>query len=105
MPQLLSLDIPTFTIACLFAPDADTQLYQTLKISAGTTIKQAVEHLGWQTRYPDIFSLEVGIFSKKVGWDTPLKQGDRIEIYRPLTLDPITRRSLKRDLKKKQRLS
>lgn len=105
MSQLFSSTPASFKVDCLFAPNAETQLYQTLTITAGTSIAQAIEQTGWQTHYPDIFTLEVGIFSKKVGWDTLLKAGDRIEIYRPLTLDPITRRSLKRELKKKQRLS
>lgn len=33
-----------------------------------------------------------GIFGRVVGTDYPLKEGDRIEIYRPLTADPKTAR-------------
>ncbi|HUQ25949.1 MAG TPA: RnfH family protein [Burkholderiales bacterium] len=31
---------------------------------------------------------QVGIFGKRVSTDTRLKEGDRVEIYRPLNLDP-----------------
>lgn len=35
--------------------------------------------------FPDI---DVGIYSKKVKLDMPLRDGDRVEIYRPLMIDP-----------------
>jgi putative ubiquitin-RnfH superfamily antitoxin RatB of RatAB toxin-antitoxin module len=34
----------------------------------------------------------VGIFAKKVAPERPLKAGDRVEIYRPLILDPMEAR-------------
>ncbi len=33
-------------------------------------------------------SIRLGIYSKKVDLDTLLEEGDRVEIYRPLTADP-----------------
>lgn len=30
----------------------------------------------------------VGIFGRRVALDAPLADGDRVELYRPLTLDP-----------------
>jgi len=36
----------------------------------------------------DINDLDIGIFSQKVTLDTLLEEGDRLEIYRPLTADP-----------------
>lgn len=37
----------------------------------------------------------VGIFSQKYPLNHPLTQGDRVEIYRPLTLDPMNNRKHK----------
>lgn len=34
----------------------------------------------------------LGVFSKKVAADRPLEEGDRVEIYRALTLDPMEAR-------------
>ncbi|XDZ30059.1 RnfH family protein [Xanthomonas sp. NCPPB 2632] len=34
----------------------------------------------------------LGIFAKKVAPDRPLEAGDRVEIYRPLILDPMEAR-------------
>lgn len=36
----------------------------------------------------DMRNPALGIFGKRVAPDTPLKDGDRIEIYRPLNTDP-----------------
>lgn len=44
----------------------------------------------------------VGIFSQKKPLDHPLKDGDRVEIYRPLTLDPMNSRQNKVKLARKQ---
>ena len=33
-------------------------------------------------------TLDVGIWSRRVSLDTKVKPGDRIEIYRPLKIDP-----------------
>jgi putative ubiquitin-RnfH superfamily antitoxin RatB of RatAB toxin-antitoxin module len=38
----------------------------------------------------DLATQRVGVFSKVVGLDSPLEDGDRVEIYRPLTADPKT---------------
>jgi putative ubiquitin-RnfH superfamily antitoxin RatB of RatAB toxin-antitoxin module len=40
----------------------------------------------------DLDNSAVGIFGRVVQADHPLKDGDRIEIYRPLTADPKTAR-------------
>ena len=36
----------------------------------------------------DMANLKLGIFSKAVKPETPLREGDRVEIYRPLLADP-----------------
>lgn len=40
-------------------------------------------------------STHYGIYGKKVGLDYQLKDGDRLEIYRPLIIDPMNRRRQK----------
>ena len=39
--------------------------------------------------------LQVGIYSRKVGLDAVVKEGDRIEIYRPLLINPMEARRLR----------
>jgi putative ubiquitin-RnfH superfamily antitoxin RatB of RatAB toxin-antitoxin module len=61
-----------------------------LELETGTTVWQAIRASGLLARYPDI-NLElnkVGVFAKLVKLDTPLRDRDRVEIYRPLVADP-----------------
>ena len=61
-----------------------------LRVPAGTTVKQAIRRSGLLERFPEIDMEKhgVGIFGELVGLDDPLRDGDRVEIYRPLLADP-----------------
>lgn len=59
-----------------------------------STIKTWLNHTKPDTA-PNHKAWYVGIFSQKVALNTPLKNGDRIEIYRPLLLEPMTHRKAK----------
>lgn len=66
------------------------QAVRELHLPSGTTVKEAVERSGILDLYPDIdFSRnKLGIFGKLVEPDARLREGDRVEIYRPLARDP-----------------
>lgn len=68
----------------------DRQLLQSFSVAEGTTVREAVVRSGFGLHFPDLDlqSAPLGIFGKVVKDDTPLKSGDRIEIYRPLLADP-----------------
>lgn len=61
-----------------------------LTVPAGTTVLEAIERSGIREEFPEIPGEPeaVGIFSRRVGLDHPLREGDRVEIYRPLIADP-----------------
>ena len=46
--------------------------------------------------------LSVGIYRKKTTLDSPLREGDRVEIYRPLVIDPMEARRLRAKKKGKK---
>lgn len=74
-----------------------------LSIEQGSTIQQAIVSSGILEQCPEI-NLEinkVGIFSNIAMLDTFLRAGDRVEIYRPLILEPKQARRL-RAVKAKQ---
>lgn len=54
------------------------------------TVEQAIEQSGILKQFPeiDLEKNKVGIFSKPCTLTTPLRKGDRVEIYRPLIADP-----------------
>jgi uncharacterized protein len=58
------------------------------------TVRQAIEASGILHHFPDIDldTARVGIFSQLAKLDDPLRDGDRVEIYRPLIADPKTMR-------------
>jgi putative ubiquitin-RnfH superfamily antitoxin RatB of RatAB toxin-antitoxin module len=59
----------------------------TVQLPAGALVRDALRASGI-----DAQASEVGVFGKRVPPDTPLADGDRVEIYRPLALDPKERR-------------
>lgn len=73
---------------CYALPHEQTLL--ALNVEPGTTLRQAIERSGLIARHPevDLSTLSVGIFGKMATLDTIVSEGDRIEIYRPLTADP-----------------
>lgn len=65
-----------------------------LQVVEGCTIKKAILQSCLHEKYPDILNMPVGIFSQRKTLDTILHEGDRIEIYRPLTINPMEKRRL-----------
>lgn len=68
----------------------DQQVILDLDVPAGTTVEQAVKESGIVDSFPeiDIEKNKMGVFGKLTRKDSELKQGDRVEIYRPLIADP-----------------
>lgn len=69
---------------------ADRQFWLRLEVPDGSTISEAIELSGVLTQYPeiDLETQKVGIFGKLAKLETPIKEGDRVEIYRKITADP-----------------
>ena len=69
---------------------ASKQAIVSLSLPEGATVKQAVESSGLLAKYPeiDLAKNKVGVFAKLSKLDTPLRDHDRVEIYRPLIADP-----------------
>jgi len=61
-------------------------------VPAGATIQAAIESSGILEQLPqvDLQRNKVGIFGKVKPLDTMLAEGDRVEIYFPVTVDPKT---------------
>ena len=80
----------------------EEQVIISIKVPTKFNVKQAIERSGVQKKFPsiDLSKNKVGIFGKKTTLDHLLKDRDRIEIYRPLILDPKEMRR-KRAAKKK----
>jgi uncharacterized protein len=56
----------------------------------GATVGDALEASRLRERHPglDVAALAVGVWGQTRALDTPLREGDRVEVYRPLLVDP-----------------
>ena len=71
----------------------EEQAVVSLVMDAGSTASDALAQSGLLARYPAVFAgqqVKLGIYSKVI--DQPdqyrLQAGDRVEVYRPLLIDP-----------------
>lgn len=73
------------------------QLEINLSVEESCTVAMAIRRSKILEHFPEIhFSkIRVGINSKKAALDAILQEGDRVEIYRPLLLDPKAARILR----------
>lgn len=66
-----------------------------LQMGEGATVQDVLDSSNLANTHPETQNLSVGIFSKKVECNTKVKAGDRIEVYRPLLIDPMEKRRLR----------
>lgn len=77
----------------------DSQAVVVLKVPSGVSAEEAVSLSGLLERYPEInqSDLKLGVFGVLCKPEQRLKQGDRVEIYRPLIHDPKQSRRIRAD--------
>lgn len=80
-------DFGTITVEVAYALPEVQSLIK-LEVKLGSTVGQAIEQSGVREEYPSMEIADVGIFSKRATLDQPLRDGDRVEIYRPLVANP-----------------
>ena len=75
----------------------ERQLIVKVEVPAGTTAIEAARLSGIEEQFPeiDLGKNRMGVFGKLCKADRPLNAGDRVEIYRPLLVDP---RAARREL-------
>ncbi len=68
----------------------DSQVIVPVKVESGMTIAEIIQHSGILDTYPeiDLEKNKVGVFGKLTKLTSTLREGDRVEIYRPLIADP-----------------
>lgn len=70
----------------------EQQFLFTQEVEPGTTAEDALKHSELLKEFPGLDVSKIGVFSQLVSLDYVLKEGDRIEVYRPLKADPRDRR-------------
>lgn len=75
----------------------ERQLVLPVDVPSGSTIRAAIETSGILRFFPeiDLETQAVGLFGCEMDLDDPISAGERVEIYRPLAVDPKERRRAK----------
>ena len=81
------------------------QLVLPAEMPAGSTLEEAIERSGIRDELPGLVvdPAAVGVFGKKMPMNYALRDGDRVEIYRPLIADPREARRLRAQADGKRR--
>jgi putative ubiquitin-RnfH superfamily antitoxin RatB of RatAB toxin-antitoxin module len=69
---------------------AEKQRIVSMQVAVGSAVRDVLDSSGLATEFPelDIKNCPVGVFGHEISDDYVIRDGDRIEIYRPLKRDP-----------------
>ena len=83
LPQSLRIEV-----ALGLAPGQVVQI--SVRLAPGATLADALRQSGLHQRLgaATLATLRTGIWGELSAGNTPLRDGDRVELYRPLTVDP-----------------
>jgi hypothetical protein len=86
-------DTPLSIEVCYALPDEQTVI--AVALPAGATLRDAIDASGVLARHPeiDLAKQKVGVYGKLRPLDAELADHDRVEIYRPLIVDPKAARN------------
>jgi uncharacterized protein len=103
MSTVTSSDSESIKVEVVFCPDRSTVDSTVLDLPAGASVDDALRASGVLRRFagigPDCAG--VGIWGRTVNAAHRLRNGDRVELYRPLVVDPKeARRKRHRSLRK-----
>ncbi|GAA5099480.1 RnfH family protein [Wohlfahrtiimonas larvae] len=85
----------------LALPDEQLQEYQMIK--EGSALQDALPNFLLDEKAKAMIETPIyGVFNQSVELDYILQEGDRIEVYRPLQIDPKTARMIRAERKRKQ---
>ncbi|WP_289048709.1 RnfH family protein [uncultured Psychrobacter sp.] len=98
------------TVYLAYAEEAARQHYQTVQVSQGTTLYEALAQAGWLKQFEELASWceqvantttptakrwHVGVYAQKQPLNYRLQPFDRVEVYRSLSADPMSQRKNK----------
>ncbi|AUL47318.1 electron transporter [Bordetella trematum] len=96
------------TVSVCYArpPQAGGIWERTLQLPGGATLEQALQASGFAQAFggQDPWQHGAGVFGRRAGPQTRLRDGDRVEIYRALSFDPKESRR-RRDAHRRARIA
>ena len=74
-----------------------------VKVPPGATARDAIEAAQIHVRRPELIDTpDTGIWGRRCSLDQPLTDGDRVELYRPLSIDPMEGRRARAELRRRR---
>lgn len=83
-------DAATIGVELVYAAGPHAVELLALRLPAGATVADALARSGWRERFgAAVFdALLPGLWGRRCELSAPLRERDRIELYRPLQVDP-----------------
>ena len=100
-PSRCTVSADLLEIEVVYARPEQQVLIQ-VSVPDGSSVRDAIVRSNILSDELDLETLVVGIFARRVTLDYILKTGDRVEIYRPLTMSPVDARRWRAKLKTPQ---
>ena len=79
---------PLLRVEVAFSPRAGVVEIVELRLPAGSTLRDAVERSGLAARDAPAEPFAIGVWGRRCAPGDAVHDGDRVEIYRPLQVDP-----------------
>ncbi|MES3003719.1 MAG: RnfH family protein [Pseudomonadota bacterium] len=81
---------PRITVLVIYSPRAREVREWPVQLPVRATTSDAIEASGFHAEYPqaDTSETSIGVWGRKVPGAHALRDADRVEIYRPLLVDP-----------------
>lgn len=83
-------DRASIHVTVVYSPEPRSVHERALTLGLGSTVLQALQASGLLQQVPpiDLKSAVVGVWGRKAALSQVLRDNDRVEIYRPLVVDP-----------------
>jgi putative ubiquitin-RnfH superfamily antitoxin RatB of RatAB toxin-antitoxin module len=84
----------TFVVSVAYSPRAGVVDEVEVRVAEGATLADALKASGLLERHPQVGldGQRFGIWGRPCDAATPLRARDRVEVYRPLVIDPMQAR-------------
>ena len=79
-------------VELIYIAQDKSSVHLNMVLPQGALVNDALKESGIYETHPETKELCIGMYAKIVSEDTVLRDGDRIELYRPLTIDPKEKR-------------
>jgi putative ubiquitin-RnfH superfamily antitoxin RatB of RatAB toxin-antitoxin module len=77
-------------VTVLYSPAPRQVLEWAMELPEGASVRDAVLASGWSQAHPatEVDAMDIGIWGRRCPASQALREGDRVEIYRGLLVDP-----------------